>query len=192
MRERSSSRRFRRNARRAVSRGVAPLEAAAGFAIVGSVLAVAIPAFVRDLHASHFTEATEGLAAIGEGAVAYAAGRPVDQAFPVSAPLTPPRPPRGIRSVDAPLLWQTPTWQSLHFPPPRGSGRAFGEGEPHAFAFCFDSALSPTRSVFAAHAHGDLDGNGVMSTFEIHGRDMDGDPAGATVDPGMYVQGALE
>lgn len=173
-------------------RGVAALEAALAFAIVGSLLAVAIPAFVRDLHASHFAEATEGLTALGEGAVAYASARPVEQAFPVSAPLTPSRPPRGVRSVDAPLLWQTPTWLALQFPPPRGSGRAFAEGEPHAFAFAFDSALSHARSGFVAHAHGDLNGNGTVSTFEIRGHDVEGDAAGASVDPGMYVQGALE
>jgi hypothetical protein len=175
-----------------MTRGFTALEAAVAFAIVGSVLAVAVPAFVRGLHASHFAEATEGLAAIGEGAVDFAGGRPLEQAFPLSAPLTPSHPPRGVRSVDLPAVWQTPTWLALHFPPPRGSGRAFAEGEAHAFAFGFDSALSHARSAFVAHAHGDLDGNGIVSTFEIRGHEVEGDPLGARVDPGMYVQGALE
>ena len=82
--------------------------------------------------------------------------------------------------------WQTPTWQALGFPPPRASGRAFTEGQPHAFSFAFDSTLSPARSSFVAHAHGDLDGNGVMSTFELRGHDVEGDPGGAAVEPGLY------
>jgi hypothetical protein len=177
------------------SRGVAPLEAALGFAIVGSVLAVAIPAFVRDLHASRFSEATEGLAAIGEGAVLYAAPLPVDRAFPPSAPLTPPHPARGGRAFDMPGLWQTPTWMALHFPPPRRSGRAFAEDEAHSFAFVFESTSGPHRSTFVARAHGDLDGDGTMSTFEIRGHDLEADgntPGGPSVEPGMYVENPLE
>jgi hypothetical protein len=174
------------------SRGLAPVEAALGFAIVGSVLAVGIPAFVRNLHASRFAEATEGLTAIGEGAVLYATPLSVERAFPASAPLTPPRPARGVRAVDLPGLWQTPTWLALHFPPPRGSGRAFAEDEPHAFAFSFDSALAPSRSTFVAQAHGDLDGNGTMSTFEIRGHALAGDPHGPVVEPGMFVMDPLE
>jgi hypothetical protein len=94
--------------------------------------------------------------------------------------------------IDVPALWQTPTWTRLHFPPTHASGRAFAEGEPHAFAFGFDSTLSHARSSFVAHAHGDLDGNGTMSTFEIRGYDADGDPKGPTIEPGMYVQDPLE
>jgi hypothetical protein len=172
--------------------GIAAVEAALGFAILGSVLAVAIPAFFRDLRSSRFAEPTEGLAALGEAAVAYAASRPVGEAFPPSAPLTPPHPPRGAPAVDVPGTWQNPTWLALGFPPLRPSGRAFAEGQPHSFSFGFDSALSPTRSGFVAQAHGDLDGNGVTSTFEIRGHDVEGDPGGAAVEPGLYVEDKLE
>jgi len=172
--------------------GIAAVEAALGFAILGSVLAVAIPAFFRDLRSSRFAEPTEGLAHLGEGAVAYAASHLVGEAFPPSAPLTPAHPPRGIMAADPFGTWQTPTWQALGFPPPRASGRAFTEGQPHAFSFAFDSTLSPARSSFVAHAHGDLDGNGVMSTFELRGHDVEGDPGGAAVEPGLYVEDKLE
>jgi hypothetical protein len=183
-----------RTLRRSASsqRGIVAVEAALGFAILGSVLAVAIPAFVRDLRSSRFAEPTEGLAAIGEAAVAYAASRPVGEAFPPSAPLTPPHPPRGTSAVDPLGTWQNSTWLALGFPPPRASGRAFADGQPHAFSFGFDSALSPARSGFLAHAHGDLDGNGVTSTFEIRGHDVEGDPGGPAVDPGIYVEAKLE
>jgi hypothetical protein len=176
----------------ALQGGIAALEAALGFAILGSVLAVAIPTFFRDLRSSRFAEPTEGLSALGEAAVAYAASRSVGEAFPASASLTPLHPPRGVLVVDPPGTWQTPTWQALGFPLPRASGRAFSEGQPHAFSFAFDSTLSRTRSGFVAHAHGDLDGNGVTSTFEIRGHDIEGDPAGATVEPGLYVEDRLE
>jgi hypothetical protein len=43
-----------------------------------------------------------------------------------------------------------------------------------------------------AHAHGDLDGNGVVSTFELRGHDVEGDPGGAAVEPGLYVEDKLE
>jgi len=168
------------------------LEAAIAFSVTGSVLAVAVPAFVRDLHGSRFAEPVAGLGAIGEGAVAYAASLPIERAFPTSVALTPPRPPRGVLAADPPGTWQAPTWVALHFPPPRTSGRAFADGQAHAFAFGFDSVLSPLRSGFVARAHGDLDGDGVLSTFEIRGHAVAGDPSGPSVDPGMFIQDELE
>ena len=184
----------------AASRGVTAVEAAVTFAVVGSLLAVAVPAFVRELHASRFVEPVSGVEKIGELAVAYAHERPVITAFPASAPLTPSAPPRGTREVDPPGVWDQPTWKALGF-------RPVAEGVPHAFAFAFDSVPgtegstasqaradvpSPAaRSTFAAHAHGDLDGDGVTSTFEIHGHCAEGEP-GAIVDPGMLVEAEVE
>ena len=187
---------------RAARRGVTAVEAAVTFAVVGSLLAVAVPAFVRELHASRFVEPVSGVEKISELAVAYAHDRPVITAFPSSAPLTPSAPPRGTREVDPPGAWDQPTWKALGF-------RPVAEGVPHAFAFAFDSvpgtepaparvdvtgALLPVpgaRSTFAAHAHGDLDGDGVTSTFEMHGHCTEGEP-GAIVDPGMLVEAEVE
>jgi type II secretory pathway pseudopilin PulG len=159
------------------------VEAAVGAAIVASVLAVAVPAFVRELHASRLTEPVAGLQRLGTDVVAYAQGRPVLQAIPASAPQTPSAVPRGTLVVDPPGTWDTPTWTALGF-------RASPEGTPHAFAFAFD-APGPTRTTFVAQAHGDLDGNGVTSTFEIRGH-ATGDPAGAVLQPGMYVESEIE
>jgi hypothetical protein len=181
-----------RSLRRRTAAAVTAVEAALGISIGGSILAVAVPAFVRELHASRFAEPIAGLGVIGEGAVAYAAGLPVEKAFPAPAPLTPPRPPRAVLAADPPGTWRSATWMALHFPPSPGSGRAFTEEQPHAFAFAFDSALSPARSAFVAHAHGDLDGDGVFSTFELRGHELAGDAAGASIDPGMYIQDELE
>ncbi len=170
---------------RSRSRRFTAVELAVGFALAGSALAVAVPTFVREVHASRFVEAVEGVQRIATAAVAYAGAHPVAQAFPPSAALTPMTAPRGRCEVDPPDLWERPTWKSLDFRPST-------DGEPHCFAFAFDSATSPTRATFRAHAHGDLDGDGITSTFEVTGQVVEGDPRGAFVDPGMFVDSEVE
>jgi hypothetical protein len=166
-------------------RQFSPVEIAIGLSLGGSLLAVAIPTFAREIHASRVAEPVEGLGRIGAGAVEYARPRPVADAFPASAPLSPSTVPRGKCEVDPPALWDQPTWQALAFAPAP-------PGAPHCFAFAFDSAASPSRSTFRAQAHGDLDGDGTTSTFEITGHVADGDPLGPAVDPGMYVDSEVE
>jgi len=163
----------------------AAMELAIAAALVGSLLAIAIPTFARELHASRFVEPVRGLEQIGAAAIRYAGAHPVAQGFPASAPLTPSAPPRGHCEVDPPDAWDHPTWRALEF-------RPAPPGAPHCFAFAFDSALSPGRSAFRATAHGDLDGDGIPSTFEITGRFVDQDPRGPVVDPGMYVESEVE
>jgi hypothetical protein len=65
------------------------------------------------------------------------------------------------------------------------------EGEPHSFAFAFDADRAPGKSTFVAHAHGDLNGNGVTSTFEVHGRAIADEP-GPVLEPGLYIQDEVE
>jgi hypothetical protein len=179
-------------------RGVAPLEVAIAFALIGSLLAVAVPAFLREIHASRLVEPIDGLDRLGAAAVAYgrehatatvAPGATRPPAFPPSAPLNPSAPPRGRCEVDAPEAWDGPTWTALGF-------RPVPAGTPHCFAFAFDSTAAPSGapspSTFRAHAHGDLDGDGIPSTFEITGRSVEGDPRGAVLDPGMFVDAETE
>ncbi|MBL8609497.1 MAG: hypothetical protein JNL38_19360 [Myxococcales bacterium] len=156
---------------------ITPLEIAIGASILGSLLAVAIPSFARNVHATHFAEATDGLARLGTQAVAHADAHK-DVGFPKSAPLTPAEVPRGARAVDPPGTWDHPTWTALGF-------RASPEGIPHAFSFAFDGA----GSSFTARARGDLDGDGVLSTFETRGVVGAG---AASLTPGMYVEAELE
>ncbi len=176
-----------------LSRGFSAMELAIGFALVGSALAVAVPTFLREVRASRFVEPTEGLAAIAAGAVAYASTSPgssaISLAFPRSVGLTPSAPPRGHLVADPPGTWADPSWKALRFPPTSG-GFAYADGEPHAFAFAFDSTLGVDRSTFVAHAHGDLDGDGAWSTFEVRGHDTATE--GPVVEPGMYVEAELE
>lgn len=174
-----------RNRSRARIRRFTAVEMAVAFALVGSLLAIAVPTFVREVHASRFVEPAQGLERIGAAAVAYARTHPVAQAFPPSAPATPSAPPRGRCEADPPGAWDQPTWRALDFQP-------VPPGTPHCFSFSFDSSLSPARSTFRAQAHGDLDGDGIPSTFEVTGHDVDGDPAGPVLDPGMYGDSEVE
>jgi hypothetical protein len=167
------------------TRRFTPIELAVAFALVGSLLAVAAPTFVREVHGSRFVEPVDGLQRIGVAAVAYGRLHPIAQGFPSSAPMTPPVPPRGRCEADAPGVWDQPTWAALEFSPAP-------PGTPHCYAFGFDSSLSPARSVFRADAHGDLDGDGIVSTFEMTGHYVQGDPEGPALDRGVFVESEVE
>lgn len=152
------------------------------FAVGGSILAVAVPAFFRNLSASKLSEPIDGLDRIVTRAVAYAASKPQDISFPPSAPLTPSQVPRGVRAADPPEVWEHLTWKCL----------SFRFEEAHAFSFKFDSELDPATQAmrFSASAYGDLDGDGTLSTFEVRGERAPGAPA--RVLPGMFVDREVE
>ncbi|MRG91792.1 hypothetical protein [Polyangium spumosum] len=158
------------------------VELSVAFAIGGSVLAVAVPAFVRNLHASKLSEPLDNLDRLVTNAVAYAETKPQDISFPPAAPLTPAEVPRGTRVTDPPEIWEHLTWRSLDF----------RIEEPHAFSFRFESELDPVTRVmrFVATAHGDLDGDGKLSTFQVRGERVPGQPA--RVLPGMFVDREVE
>lgn len=132
--------------------------------IVGSVLAVFIPAFTRHLHASRLVEPLDGLQAIGASATFLASQRPASEAYPTSVGLTPEQVPSGTSVEDPPGTWDHPTWQELGFRIER----------PHHFSFAFDSATVAGGSKFTARSHGDLDGDGLFSTFEVSGEFLPG------------------
>ena len=135
------------------------LEAAASVAVLGSVLAVGIPAFLRNLHASRLVEPMDGLAQIARSAAALAASQPDQPSYPESTSLTPTAVPAGVASKDPPGTWDQPTWRSLQF----------GFTTAHRYAFEFNSDQRGRRSRYRASAHGDLDGDGQLSDFSIQG-----------------------
>ncbi len=47
------------------SRRFTPVELAIAFALIGSLLAIAVPTFVREVHASRFVEPIDGLQRLG-------------------------------------------------------------------------------------------------------------------------------
>lgn len=176
-------------------RSISALEFAAVFAVAGSLLAVAVPAFFKNLTASKLSEPIEGLDRMVTGAVAYAATHPQEISFPPSAPLTPAEVPRGVRVVDPPDAWRHLTWLSLGFgfdPCARKPATCTTPRTEHAFSFKFDSELDPATLAmrFTATAHGDLDGDGVVSTFEVRGDRIPGKPA--RVLPGMFIDREVE
>jgi hypothetical protein len=157
-----------------------PIELAVVIAVGGSVLAAATPAFLRDLHASRVTEAVDGVATIAKNALAYSEAKELPASFPPPAPLTPSDVPRGKRVTDPPGTWDAPTWKALQF----------GFTSAHYFSFAFDVVSDPSRIGFRAHAHGDLNGDGLVSTFEVDGERRPGQ--NAVVLPGMYVDREVE
>lgn len=163
-------------------RSISALEFSAVFAVGGSLLAVAVPAFFRNLTASKLSEPIEGLDRMVTSAVAYAAAHPQEISFPPSAPLSPPQVPRGITVKDSPEVWQHLTWLSLDF--------RFEQA--HAFSFQFDSEFDPATQAmrFTATSHGDLDGDGLLSTFEVRGERGPGQPA--RILPGMFIDREVE
>ncbi len=165
------------------TRGLQAVELGMVLSVTGTLLAIAVPCWMREARTSHFAEATDGLSRMSQSAIAYAHNRPASSAFPVSAPLTPATPPRGTREADPPGMWNHPTWQALKF-------QAARQGIPHAFAFGFESQSSPGQSAFVAHAHADFDGDGQVSTFELRG--TADDSRGPMLEPGMYVDAELE
>ena len=162
--------------------GRSALELSAIFAIGGSVLAVAVPAFFRNLSASKLSEPIEGLDRLVTNTIAYAERHPHEISFPPSAPLTPSQVPRGVMAVDPIEAWEHLTWRSLDF----------RFEQPHAFSFKFTSELDPATQVmrFTATAHGDLDGDGAVSTFEVRGERVPGQRP--RVLPGMFIDREVE
>jgi hypothetical protein len=146
-------------------RQLSALETIAIIAVAGSVLAATVPSFIANLRASRLAEPVDGLAHLAARATAFAVGRPVELAYPSSVGLTPARVPTGQRVTDPAGTWDHPTWRRLDF--------AFTD--PHSYAFEFTSNLTANVSTFIVRAQGDLDGDGVTSTFEMTGESKESD-----------------
>jgi hypothetical protein len=127
-------------------------------------MATAVPAFLRNLHASRLVEPIDGLNHIAMRATQMAASKPAEFAYPESVPLTPAHVPRGERVTDPPGTWNHRTWRLLEFE----------WLVPHSFSFAFESKNGKGQAAFLARAQGDLDGDGILSLFEIGGQSRDG------------------
>lgn len=145
-------------------RSLTPVEAALCVAVAGSVLAVGVPAFVRDLHASRLVEPIAGLNRIAAAAAAGVAPGAGERAYPESAPRTPREVPSGAPVQDPPGTWDHPTWVKL--------GLSFSRA--HSYSFEFESERRGRRSKYTAVARGDLDGDGQLSEFSVRGEVVDG------------------
>ena len=151
------------------------IELAVAFAVVGSAIAATVPACVRAVRVARTAEATENVEAI------FAAGTRVlgDPAIKiVSTPLTPASVPRGAIAVDPPGTWDHPTWKAL----------GVSYDEPHWYSYRVD--VDPDGSTaLRVVAYGDLDGDGVLSSFE---RTATRENGAIVPRPGMVVSADLE
>ncbi len=119
---------------------------------------------MRNLHASRLVEPIDGLTHIAAKAAALAASEPAETAYPDSVGLTPEQVPRGGSVTDPPGTWDNPTWRLLDV----------SYATAHSYSFAFESRNAPGKATYRAVAHGDLDGDGLLSTFEISGESSDG------------------
>jgi hypothetical protein len=140
-------------------RSLSVIEGVALLALGATLLAATLPVFLREVQASRLVEATEGLERIGARVLTLSEGLPPATALPEAAPLTPAEVPRGHRVTDPPGTWDHPTWRRLGFALER----------PHAYSFELSTVPGPERATFTVRALGDLDGDGVLSTFELPG-----------------------
>jgi hypothetical protein len=151
------------------------VEAAAIVCVVGVVLAVFIPAFVRELRVSKTSEASEHLELLYQRSAAYfVARRTIDGATersclpPIAGP-TPRAPTEDPEEVDF-HAESTPghaTWRALEFQP----------RIPTRYAYTFEPTASGCGLVSPAstylltiRAEGDLDSDGERSVFERRAR----------------------
>ncbi|MBX3231646.1 MAG: hypothetical protein KIT84_23535 [Labilithrix sp.] len=153
-----------------------PIELAIALSLAGTIAAIAVPTFARELHASRFSEPIDALQRMSTQTISYVE---VHHELPASAPMTPEAPPRGAKQAYPAEIWEHPTWKALSFQPAP-------DGVPIAYAYAFDAHADG----FVAHAHGDLDGDGVLSTFEMRGKAKPGEPL--AIEPGLYVESELE
>ncbi len=151
------------------------VEGAITVSVVACTLAAVVPACVRAIRMSRTAEATENLELIARGWVAHGN----DPGVTLPTPLTPPLVPRGAPVADPAGTWDHPTWRAVGF--------AIPESEPHWYAYRIDTRDGGREVV--AFAHGDLDGDGVVSTYS---RVIRREPAGWIASPVLLVSADLE
>lgn len=146
------------------------------------------------------TEALDMLDKLNKGASAYFStprfsplGEKIPCQFPASIPATPSIKGCADGAVDkdgdgrcdvVPGVWDDPTWNAL----------SFELREPHYFVYQFDSQGFGAEATFFATAFGDLDKDGVLSTFQRTGKGtvQAGDYCEAELNSSMYVENELE
>ena len=146
-------------------------------AFVGVLAAIAIPAFTKYINRAKTSEAQMRVRHIADNAGLFFA---TEGKFPESAPLTPPQSAcRFGESVDHapdPAFWAAPGWKQLGIQVQR----------PFKYQYEFVS----NGTAFTARAYGDLDCDGVRSTFELAGNV---DESGAIQrGAGLFIENELE
>jgi prepilin-type N-terminal cleavage/methylation domain-containing protein len=143
-------------------------------AIIAILASVAIPGYMQNAKKAKTAEASIQLRKlyiaartyILENGVKRAQVTPIPPQFPEPIALSPASSccllGAGGKCPPDPNTWKVSTWTALYF----------SMDEPHYYRYRFDSTGSAAPgpgSAFTAGAHGDLDCNGVYSTFEMVG-----------------------
>ncbi len=163
---------------RASQRGVGAVDAAVVVAVMAAMLAATVPSCLRAIRLTRTAEASQNLdrliqAGALHGSQAGVSGTPLS-----STPLTPAIVPRGAPVDDPAGSWDHPTFRALDF----------SIDEPHWYAYRVD--VDPDRGIpLRIVAQGDLDGDGVVSTFERTARR---EGAALVPNPALVVSSDLE
>ena len=157
-------------------------------AMVGVLSAVAVPAFIKYQRRAKTTEAIDQLDKIYKGASYYYTAPRVSREgtklpcqFPASVKATPAGSPcdhPDNKYPGSPSAWTAPTWSALNFQ----------MNDAHYFRYEFTSSGTLGAAQFTAAAYGDLDCDGVWSTFERHGY---GDPSASNAECSMKGSSAF-
>lgn len=169
-------------ARPGTSGGFTLVEISLVLSVVGVLLAVAVPAFVRALRVSKIAEAHEELARIHEHAARYYAtpqvidGRKHLRCLPEPAGPSPPAASVEPKLVDfsAAETAGSSTWRALDYEP-QGPLRFRYSFIPAAPGCGKAGDLEPGIPLLTLRAEGDLDGDGQLSRFERTARERDGE-----------------
>lgn len=157
-------------------------------AVAGILAAVAIPAFMKYVRRSKTSEASLNVRKLFDSAVSYYHYSseqlgPDKARFPASTELTPDAPfcvdgESGIEPTAT--AWDGESWQALNF----------AIGERHNYRYQFISEGTGKGAMFTARAMGDLDCDGVLSTFERVG--FVGDDGIVSGGAGLFIANELE
>jgi type II secretory pathway pseudopilin PulG len=175
--------------------GLTLIETALVISLIGIVLAVAIPTFIKKVQISKVAEASIQLGTLYRSAAAYYATKTIDgnktatHCIPSEAGPAPEKPSQKAIRLDF-FLNATPgaeTWRALKFNPP----------EALRFRYSFLPKKSgcfldkpPNTQMITLRAEGDLDGDDEYSTFErtvIQGSQND-----LTLDSLLFVKDRVE
>lgn len=164
--------------------------------VVGVALAVAIPTFVRAVRTSKVAEVSSELRRLHASAAAYYArpqsggdGKPM-RCLPAAAGPTPALPSVEpvIVQLSAPETPGTATWAALGYEP-EGPIRYRYSFLPAAAGCAVVLPRDTTTPLLTLRAEGDLDGDGTLSRFERHARDVDGE---LVLDPLLVMRDRIE
>jgi prepilin-type N-terminal cleavage/methylation domain-containing protein len=152
-------------------------------AIVSILASIAMPSLVRYARRAKTVEATMNIRRMYDGAVAYYLGEHADktganqnQRFPNSAGPTPTAGiPKGVKKLTPADEWRTPEWSALDF--------AVSDPQYYQYAFLNVGGGVGAKALGIVQAQGDLNGNGVPSTFQ---RFCQGEINGVMGGSGLY------